>query len=546
VSSALPGGLELTNTYNIRHQPLEFKASSTGGSAIDISYGFIDPVTTYNAGHVYSITNNLDSTRSQNFSYDSLNRISGALTASTYATSPSHCWGEAYTLDAWGNLNSIAATNNSNYTGCTQESGFSTTADGNNHLPNFSYDPSGNTQSDGVVTNYLWNAESQLKSAAGVSYLYDGDGKRVAKLNSSGQATKLYWYGSGDDILAETDGSGNALNEYVFFGGKRVALLPAGGTAQYYVEDMLGTSRIVTSNTGVVCYDADFYPYGGERAYTDTCTQNNYKFEGKERDTETGNDDFGARYYSNRFGRWLSADWSSVPAPVPYANLTNPQTLNLYAMVADDPESFAELDGHNCGPCTNDMGEDPEQNESQLSQSSHGPPTPSPPPQQPPPPQNTITTSFVTSVKAQGNGDLTTTITTTSVNVTVSTAKGHEGDFVSATTSTKTELYDAVTQKTTETGHTDPQSLNRDQTLKAIGAERMSQASEAALPSMAGEFFRITGRDMRKDPVKYIGTAAAVTSKACPHPACKAVAGAIAAGAGAYEAWKHATDNPSQ
>jgi RHS repeat-associated protein len=72
----------------------------------------------------------------------------------------------------------------------------------------------------------------------------------------------------------------------------------------------------------------------------------NYKFEGKERDTETGNDDFGARYYSNRFGRWLSADWSSIPDPIPYANFTNPQTLNLYAMVSDDPESFADLDGH--------------------------------------------------------------------------------------------------------------------------------------------------------------------------------------------------------
>jgi RHS repeat-associated protein len=107
----------------------------------------------------------------------------------------------------------------------------------------------------------------------------------------------------------------------------------------------LGTSRVITTNAGVVCYDADFYPFGGERSYTNACSQN-YKFEGKERDTETGNDDFGARYYSNRFGRWLSADWSSVPVPVPYANLTNPQTLNLYAMVVDDPESFADLDGH--------------------------------------------------------------------------------------------------------------------------------------------------------------------------------------------------------
>jgi hypothetical protein len=40
------------------------------------------------------------------------------------------------------------------------------------------------------------------------------------------------------------------------------------------------------------------------------------------------------------------ADWSAVPAPVPYANLTNPQTLNLYAMVSDNPETFADLDGH--------------------------------------------------------------------------------------------------------------------------------------------------------------------------------------------------------
>jgi len=82
-----------------------------------------------------------------------------------------------------------------------------------------------------------------------------------------------------------------------------------------------------------------------------------YKFEGKERDSETQNDDFGARYYSWRVGRWLSADWSAVPAPVPYANLTNPQTLNLYAMVRDNPETFADLDGHRdlgaliaCGP----------------------------------------------------------------------------------------------------------------------------------------------------------------------------------------------------
>jgi hypothetical protein len=35
-------------------------------NAIDINYNFVDPATSGDAGHVYSITNNLDSTRSQN------------------------------------------------------------------------------------------------------------------------------------------------------------------------------------------------------------------------------------------------------------------------------------------------------------------------------------------------------------------------------------------------------------------------------------------------------------------------------------------------
>ena len=78
---------------------------------------------------------------------------------------------------------------------------------------------------------------------------------------------------------------------------------------------------------------------------TNTCAQN-YKFTGKERDLETGNDDFGARYYSSNSGRFLSADWSAVPAPIPYADLTNPQTLNLYQFVKNDPETFADVDGH--------------------------------------------------------------------------------------------------------------------------------------------------------------------------------------------------------
>ncbi len=53
---------------------------------------------------------------------------------------------------------------------------------------------------------------------------------------------------------------------------------------------------------------------------------------GKERDTESGNDYFEARYYSSAMGRFMSPDWSAKEEPVPYAKLDDPQSLNLYAV----------------------------------------------------------------------------------------------------------------------------------------------------------------------------------------------------------------------
>jgi RHS repeat-associated protein len=296
---------------------------------------------------VVSVTNNLDGTRSQNFTYDQLNRLK---TAQTQSTTGGNCWGLSFTYDNWANLTAAAVTQ------CTAPM-LSIAVDTNNRVTTgFSYDLAGNSgfgspvDSTGVRTpdvtadgsfTYAWNAESEMKTAAGVTYAYDGLGNRVSKSNG-----KLYWYGMGSAVLDESDLSGNITNEYVYFGGQRVARRDASGNLYYYVEDMLGTSRALTTANGTVCYDADFYPFGGERTpLVNTCPQN-FKFNGKERDPETGLDDFGARYFSSSFGRWLSPDWSAIPAPVPYANLTNPQTLNLYQFVGDNPETFSDLDGH--------------------------------------------------------------------------------------------------------------------------------------------------------------------------------------------------------
>ncbi|PYT95264.1 MAG: hypothetical protein DMG36_02715 [Acidobacteria bacterium] len=74
-----------------------------------------------------------------------------------------------------------------------------------------------------TFTGNLLNRVGHFQSFAGVEEkLYDGDGRRVSKVGS-----KLYWYGSGGEILAETDASGNTNTEYIFFGGKRIAMVQA-------------------------------------------------------------------------------------------------------------------------------------------------------------------------------------------------------------------------------------------------------------------------------------------------------------------------------
>jgi RHS repeat-associated protein len=173
-----------------------------------------------------------------------------------------------------------------------------------------------------------------MTSAAGVTYTYDGDGRRVKK--SSG---KLYWYGLGGEVLAESNLSGTVSDEYVFFGGKRIARRQSSGTVHYYFADHLDSSRVVTSATGAILDDADFYPFGGERVVTSS-SGNAYKFTGKERDSESGLDYFLARYYASAMGRFMSPDdfWKD-------SSVRDPQSWNKYAYARNNPLRYIDPTG---------------------------------------------------------------------------------------------------------------------------------------------------------------------------------------------------------
>ncbi|MGH9814314.1 MAG: RHS repeat-associated core domain-containing protein, partial [Candidatus Acidiferrales bacterium] len=177
-----------------------------------------------------------------------------------------------------------------------------------------------------------------MKTTAGVTYTYDGDGRRVQKSNG-----KLYWYGAGSSVMMETDLSGNLQDEYIFFNGQRTARRTSAGVVYYFFSDHLGTNRIVTNATGGVVEDSDFYPFGGEKVVVDTLN-NNYKFTGHERDGESGLDYMVARHYAFTLGRFLQPD-----VPFVDQNPVNPQTWNLYSYARNNPLYFVDPTGQGSG-----------------------------------------------------------------------------------------------------------------------------------------------------------------------------------------------------
>jgi RHS repeat-associated protein len=221
-------------------------------------------------------------------------------------------------------------------------------------LNGYVYDAAGNVIQDGSNNTscsgyaYTWDAEERETCALGSTYTYNGDGERVKK--TGGLATPMLYWGSGG--LAESDTSGNLTSEYVFLNGKRIARRDVSGSVYYYFSDQLGSSNVVATAAGAVENESDFYPFGGESSVTQNLANQHYKFTGKERDAESGNDYFGARYYASTMGRFMSPDWSASQDPVPYADLDNPQSLNLYAYVQNNPLSQRDSTGHACDPDT--------------------------------------------------------------------------------------------------------------------------------------------------------------------------------------------------
>jgi RHS repeat-associated protein len=340
-------GLVETVTYNNRLQPTSLLTynPTTNANILNLSYGYTNSAGANN-GNVTSLISTATQIFMRSYTYDSLNRL---WTMSSPADA-SGCYGLAWTYDHYGNRLTQSATGGS--VTCPQPSYGVLT---NNRLtnPGYSYDAAGNMTGDGIHT-YSYDAESRLIQVDGTAgncstatacYVYDAEGLRLQK--TKGSTTTVYLRNSKGEVVAETDGGNTLLRAgYVYAAGSLLAEYE-NGTTYFVHKDHLGDTRVMTAANGSICDSMDYLPYG-EQIAGGSCST--HKFTGKERDAESGLDDFDARYYSSSLGRFVSADWSATPVPVPYADFKDPQSLNLYSYVRNLPTVRMDPNGHDDHP----------------------------------------------------------------------------------------------------------------------------------------------------------------------------------------------------
>jgi RHS repeat-associated protein len=242
------------------------------------------------------------------------------------------------------------------------------------------YDAAGDVLQDNQ-NKYLYDpngrvcATQNLLTGTMTGYLYDAEGVRVAKGNISNlsscdpavngfQLTQAYVIGQSKEQISEydvdDDGSVDWQHTNVWMGGTLLATYLVAGpplsnsndpgnpfpnsTLHFYFNDPLGTRRAQTDYTGTVEQTCASLPFGNGETCIPLPTE--HLFTGKERDAESGNDYFLARYFGSTMGRFLTTDDGSDQDP------EDPQSWDLYSYVRNNPLINTDPNGHGCDTVT--------------------------------------------------------------------------------------------------------------------------------------------------------------------------------------------------
>jgi RHS repeat-associated protein len=201
----------------------------------------------------------------------------------------------------------------------------------------FGFDPRGNrtavTLSGGTATSLGYDQANRLVSyGTSATYAYNGDGLRMSK-TVSGVTTPFTWDVAEGPPLLLYDGS----TSYIYGqAGQPLEQISSSGTALYFHQDQLGSTRLLTDQSGIVQASYTYDTYGNLTGKTGTATTP-LLYSGGYTDTESGFEYLRARYYDAATGQFLSRDPVAAKTGQPYSyvgdnplNATDPSGLYEY------------------------------------------------------------------------------------------------------------------------------------------------------------------------------------------------------------------------
>jgi RHS repeat-associated protein len=285
-----------------------------------------------------------DSTLDRWYAYDHVGRLtisrSGSEARAAYGEPFNGQYDGPYSMgifyDVWGNITRKEGWGgwNPNYTATFNNKNQMTTNPGLGTA--MQYDAAGNMTNDGWQSFTYDATGAQVQAPAyGKWQGHDGDGLRVKDVQSSA----TYYLRStaiGGQVVAEVSASGTHLRGYVYAGEQLIAVQSG---ANYFVhQDPITKSQRITDASGAVVEAIELDPFGGETNRSTSPNWHKQRYTTWERDW-TGDESMFRRYHG-----WWSRFAHPDPSDGSY-NSTDPQSLNRYAYVGNDPVNFTDPSG---------------------------------------------------------------------------------------------------------------------------------------------------------------------------------------------------------
>lgn len=287
------------------------------------------------------LTQNL---QSYAYSYDQINRLQQAA-----YTTPGYIgkFNEQFSYDNGGNISLLKRTNtttagqylnNFTYDYTTGGAGNKlygvTDAGTANQGGTYTYDLNGNTKTDtrNQITDIAYNVlnlpQVVTRTAGTIAYTYDAAGTKLRKISGSNTRDYIngieYYNGTIESVGTEEGRAVASSGVYSY---------------EYYLKDHLGNIRASVRQDGSIGQVQDYYAFGLEmnpgNSYT-ASPVNQHKYNGKEKQEETGQYDYGARFYDPVIGRWNTVDGMAEK----YVS------SSPYHYAANNPVSNYDIDGN--------------------------------------------------------------------------------------------------------------------------------------------------------------------------------------------------------